>query len=791
MSSAPTVTISFAWPSTIYNGVREGESLALVATGNDPDNDPLSYTWDINGDGVYGDATGSTPTLSWAQLVALGIDEGPAYQQNVTVQASDGFHTTTSAPFAFQVFNTAPYATNAPLTTAEDTPLTIYAFNLVSDHSPLDVATGFHIEDITNVANGTVSFTPNGNFLIFTPDENFVGVASFSHKILDRNGGFTIATAYIEVTPEDDAPTVDAGGTYTITEGDSLTLAAIGSDPDGDTLTYEWDIDGDGQYDDATGADPTLTWAQLNALGINDGPATHTIGVRLTDGTTTVTSAATLLVTNAPPVATGAPLTVAEDGELFFTPSTLARDAGYWDTAAGLRIANWTGATYAAAMTGFTFRPEANFNGTVDFTYTIFDKDGGSLTVTTTIEVTPENDPIEISTTPGTIEATEQTAVVIDSGLTIVDVDNEALTYAEVYICSCVESPGDRLLFQDTDKIKGEWVAATRTLKLEAVTTATAAEFQAALRSVQFIANSNAPIAGERTLEFAMYDGSGTGYLASKTVNVQAVNDAPTNILLSASTVRENAARGTVVATLAGVDPDSSAFTYALLDNAKGRFSLSGNTLRVADGLLLDREQAASHTIRVKVTDADGASLIKTLTIGVTNVDPENVTGNGLANTIFGGAKADRLFGLGGNDRLTGNAGNDTLDGGIGNDTLVGGAGNDILIGGAGRDTLTGGSGNDTFRFLNKAHSSGANTDVIMDFDDGGSGDRIDVSALFGPKMAYINTAAFTAAGQVRAVQAGADVLVQVNTGGSLAADLIIRLKATAIAAMGADDFIL
>jgi hypothetical protein len=34
-------------------------------------------------------------------------------------------------------------------------------------------------------------------------------------------------------------------------------------------------------------------------------------------------------------------------------------------------------------------------------------------------------------------------------------------------------------------------------------------------------------------------------------------------------------------------------------------------------------------------------------------------------------------------------------------------------------------------------------------------------------------------------------VLVQVNTGGSLAADLTIRLKATDIRAMGADDFIL
>ncbi|ANM22118.1 serralysin-like metalloprotease domain-containing protein [Rhizobium sp. N941] len=54
-------------------------------------------------------------------------------------------------------------------------------------------------------------------------------------------------------------------------------------------------------------------------------------------------------------------------------------------------------------------------------------------------------------------------------------------------------------------------------------------------------------------------------------------------------------------------------------------------------------------------------------------------TGNGLANTITGGA------------------GNDTLDGGVGNDTLNGGAGNDILDGGAGNDRLAGGGGDDVY----------------------------------------------------------------------------------------------
>ena len=106
---------------------------------------------------------------------------------------------------------------------------------------------------------------------------------------------------------------------------------------------------------------------------------------------------------------------------------------------------------------------------------------------------------------------------------------------------------------------------------------------------------------------------------------------------------------------------------------------------------------------------------------------------------------------------------------------------------------LTGGLHNDTFKFLSVGDSRGTTVDTIMDFDHAGKGnDTIDVSALFGPKMAYIHAAAFTKAGQVRINDiAGADVIVEVNTGGSLAADFSVRLKRVALAAMTASDFVL
>ncbi|MFO0948818.1 MAG: hypothetical protein U1D30_23330 [Planctomycetota bacterium] len=47
------------------------------------------------------------------------------------------------------------------------------------------------------------------------------------------------------------SPTADAGGPYSGTEGTSITLAGGGS---GTISLYEWDLDNDGQYDDAVGA---------------------------------------------------------------------------------------------------------------------------------------------------------------------------------------------------------------------------------------------------------------------------------------------------------------------------------------------------------------------------------------------------------------------------------------------------------------------------------------------------------------------------------------------------------
>src|SRR5262249_31690040 len=125
-------------------------------------------------------------------------------------------------------------------------------------------------------------------------------------------------------------PTANAGGPYTIHEGDSLTLnAGASSDPDGDQLTYSWDLNGDGVYGDATGVSPTVPWWQLQGLGINNGPATFNVSVQVDDshGHVVTSPATTLTVLDTPPTLTISGTGSANEGSPY-TLNLAASDPG-------------------------------------------------------------------------------------------------------------------------------------------------------------------------------------------------------------------------------------------------------------------------------------------------------------------------------------------------------------------------------------------------------------------------------------------------------------------------------
>ncbi|MCA9009476.1 MAG: DUF2341 domain-containing protein [Planctomycetaceae bacterium] len=117
-------------------------------------------------------------------------------------------------------------------------------------------------------------------------------------------GPFETRNFTFSVNNIDEAPTANAGGPYVISEGDSLTVAAGTSvDPEGQPLTYAWDIDNDGAFDDAIGNSATLSWATLQSLSIpiNDN-GLRTIRVQVTDaGGNSTVAAASLTINNVAP----------------------------------------------------------------------------------------------------------------------------------------------------------------------------------------------------------------------------------------------------------------------------------------------------------------------------------------------------------------------------------------------------------------------------------------------------------------------------------------------------------
>ncbi|MEO1760404.1 MAG: cadherin domain-containing protein, partial [Cyanobacteria bacterium J06629_18] len=108
------------------------------------------------------------------------------------------------------------------------------------------------------------------------------------------------------------------------------------------------------------------------------------------------------------------------------------------------------------------------------------------------------------------------------------------------------------------------------------------------------------------------------------------VNEAPTEITLSNSSVAENNTAA-VIGDLTVTDVDSSNFTYTVNDN---RFEVVNSQLKLKDGESLDFESENSINLEVTATD-DGnpnQSFTKSLTIAVTNIN-EAPTDIALSNT--------------------------------------------------------------------------------------------------------------------------------------------------------------
>ncbi len=269
------------------------------------------------------------------------------------------------------------------------------------------------------VTNGTVALTATGS-LVFTPNPNYNGPASFDYTVSD---GTVSATATVSgtVTAVNDAPVVAVPlSDITRNDGDvvSINAAAAFADVDGPGATYSvTGLPVGLSINTATGV---ISGTIDNSASLTD---PFTIVVTRIDGAGgSVSDTFVLTVTNPAPVAAddtngGGDHTVLSGNVLLGTISS-GTGAGGADTdpdgdtlvitlvqsgastvAAGAPLSLTYGSITVAANGSYTFTPNALANGlangvsvTETITYTVSDGEGGTDTAILTLTITGGND---------------------------------------------------------------------------------------------------------------------------------------------------------------------------------------------------------------------------------------------------------------------------------------------------------------------------------------------------------------------------------------------------------------
>jgi len=252
-------------------------------------------------------------------------------------------------------------------------------------------------------------------------------------------------------------------------------------------------------------------------------------------GVDAATVSITVTANNTPPVAVNDSFTTAEDTALNGNVLLNDSDADMDTLTAAFQGGIANGSILLNANGTFTYTPNANFNGTDSFVYSVSDGNGGVATATATIAVTGVNNaPDAIN---DTFTTNEDTALVIQTAdFTSNDIDPDA---------------GDTLV---VDRINNANVVPGGTFNLTLGTLVANA-------GGAFTYTPNANANGVETFTYRVSDSGNLRDTATATITVNAVNDGPVANTDTISTNEDTLASGNLLANDVDVENDTLTVT--------------------------------------------------------------------------------------------------------------------------------------------------------------------------------------------------------------------------------------
>jgi hypothetical protein len=317
------------------------------------------------------------------------------------------------------------------------------------------------------------------------------------------------------------------------------------------------------------------------------------------------------------------------------------------------------------ATGNYTYTPNANYNGTDEFTYQVCDVDTDCSQAIVTITIGPVNDaPVlsDIEATP--LAYTENGAATpITATLTVADVDDTNIESAVVSISVNYQNGQDILSFTNANGITGTWTVGTGALSLNG--SATLANYQVALRSITYQNTSDNPSTLQRTVSITVNDGSVSSASVTRNIAVTTVNDTPvlSGIEATPLTYTENAAATIITSTLTVADADDvnvesatvsisanyqsgqDVLSFTNANGITGIWTAATGALNLTGSSTLANYQSALQSITYQNTSDNPSTLQRTVSFTVNdgNVSSATLTRN---LTVAPGNDAPVLSGI-------------------------------------------------------------------------------------------------------------------------------------------------